>query len=95
MGTPPNTSSRCTAGWKDCESKSYRSQSHPLIEHPHIYISNMGYKRGDPSTVSVYKLPLISEKGMCMHYGVAHENFVWQIRRSVVSSVFSFSVGGV
>jgi hypothetical protein len=42
--------------------------------------SNMGYKRDDPSTVHVDKMPLINEKGMAMHYGVCHENFVWQIR---------------
>jgi len=42
--------------------------------------SNLGYKRDDPSTVHHSKLPVISEKGMCMAYGVAHEDFVWRIR---------------
>jgi hypothetical protein len=26
------------------------------------------------------KLPLINEKGMCLHYGLPHEDFVWDIR---------------
>ena len=43
-------------------------------------ISDLGFKRDDPSTVTIDNLPVINEKGMCMHYGVAHENFVWQIR---------------
>ncbi|KAL4976871.1 hypothetical protein BDW66DRAFT_150629 [Aspergillus desertorum] len=41
---------------------------------------NLGYDRNDPSTVHKDRLPLINEKGMCMHYGVAHEKFVWDVR---------------
>lgn len=25
-------------------------------------------------------LPIINEKGMCLHYGLPHENFVWGVR---------------
>ncbi|CBF78811.1 uncharacterized protein ANIA_07227 [Aspergillus nidulans FGSC A4] len=41
---------------------------------------NLGYDRNDPSTVHKDRLPLINEKGMCMHYSVAHEKFVWDVR---------------
>ncbi|CRG92017.1 hypothetical protein PISL3812_09071 [Talaromyces islandicus] len=40
----------------------------------------LGYNRNDPSTVHKDKLPMINEKGMCLHYGVAHEAFAWAIR---------------
>ncbi|KAJ5122208.1 hypothetical protein N7448_003340 [Penicillium atrosanguineum] len=40
----------------------------------------LGYKRDDPSTVSKATLPVINEKGMCMHYCVGHEGFVWNVR---------------
>jgi ectoine hydroxylase-related dioxygenase (phytanoyl-CoA dioxygenase family) len=39
-----------------------------------------GYNRNDPSTVHPDKLPVINEKGMLMHYGAPHEDFVWDIR---------------
>ncbi|KAJ5536247.1 hypothetical protein N7513_009433 [Penicillium frequentans] len=41
---------------------------------------NLGYKRDDPATVSKDSLPVINEKGMCMHYCVGHEDFAWAIR---------------
>ena len=44
------------------------------------YRSNLGYKRDDPSTLRSDKLPIISEKGMIMHYGISHEQFVWDVR---------------
>ncbi|KAJ9127729.1 hypothetical protein QFC24_000012 [Naganishia onofrii] len=52
------------------------------VDEMHEWLESfeMGYKRGDPSTVSIDKMPLISEKGMCMNYAVPHEDFVWQIR---------------
>jgi len=42
--------------------------------------SNLGFDRNDLSTVHKDNLPLINEKGMCLHYGLPHENFVWAIR---------------
>ncbi|KAI9661855.1 MAG: hypothetical protein M1821_009094 [Bathelium mastoideum] len=41
---------------------------------------NLGYKRGDRSTVHRDHLPTINEKGMCLDYAVAHEDFVWEVR---------------
>ncbi|KAI9925828.1 hypothetical protein MW887_005634 [Aspergillus wentii] len=41
---------------------------------------DLGYDRNDLSTVHKDRLPIINEKGMCLHYGVTHENFVWEIR---------------
>ena len=32
------------------------------------------------STVHKDKLPLITEKGMCLQYAVTHEDFAWAIR---------------
>jgi len=43
-------------------------------------LSNLGFHRNNLSTAHKDKLPLISEKGMCMHYYLAHGNFVWDIR---------------
>jgi hypothetical protein len=42
--------------------------------------SSLGFDRHDPSTIKRSKLPYINEKGMLMHYGSAHEDFVWDIR---------------
>lgn len=46
--------------------------------------SEMGYKRGDPSSVHMDKMPLINEKGMAINYAAPHEDFVWQVRRYVL-----------
>lgn len=45
-----------------------------------VCISNLGFDRNDLTTVHKSKLPLISEKGMCLHYAVTHEDFAWDIR---------------
>jgi hypothetical protein len=42
--------------------------------------SNLGYDRNDLSTVHKDNLPVINEKGMCLNYGLSHEDFVWGIR---------------
>lgn len=42
--------------------------------------SELGYDRHDPSTVRRAKLPVLNEKGMILHYGVTHEQWVWDIR---------------
>ncbi|KAH9842200.1 Phytanoyl-CoA dioxygenase [Teratosphaeria destructans] len=41
---------------------------------------DLGFKRDDPSTIRKEHLPVINEKGMCMSYSVAHEDFVWRVR---------------
>ncbi|CAN9126833.1 unnamed protein product [Alternaria alternata] len=41
---------------------------------------NLGFDRNDMSTVHKDKLPLITEKGMCLQYAVTHEDFAWSIR---------------
>lgn len=43
-------------------------------------LSNLGFDRNDLSTVHEDKLPLITEKGMCLQYAVTHEDFAWAIR---------------
>lgn len=42
--------------------------------------SKLGFDRNDPSSVQKDKLPVLNEKGMCLHYGLPHENFVWGVR---------------
>jgi len=42
--------------------------------------SNLGFDRNDLSTVHKDKLPFITEKNMCLHYAVTHEDFAWSIR---------------
>ena len=42
--------------------------------------SKLGFDRNDLSTVHKDKLPLINEKGMCLHYALPHEDFVWGVR---------------
>jgi hypothetical protein len=46
----------------------------------HKQFSNLGFDRNDMSTVHKDKLPLITEKGMCLQYAVTHEDFAWAIR---------------
>ncbi|KAL3471068.1 hypothetical protein BJX99DRAFT_250697 [Aspergillus californicus] len=41
---------------------------------------NLGFNRNDPTSVHKDNLPLINEKGMCMHYAAPHEKFVWDVR---------------
>ena len=47
---------------------------------PLIGCSNLGFDRNDLSTVHKDKLPFITEKGMCLHYAVTHEDFAWNVR---------------
>jgi hypothetical protein len=42
--------------------------------------SKLGFDRNDRSTIHKDKLPLITEKGMCLQYAVTHEDFAWSIR---------------
>ncbi|KAM0753450.1 hypothetical protein T439DRAFT_285374 [Meredithblackwellia eburnea MCA 4105] len=48
--------------------------------HQYLEDFGFGYKRDDPSTIRTECLPVISEKGMIMHYAVNHEKFVWDVR---------------
>lgn len=49
----------------------------------------LGFDRNDLSTVHEDHLPIINEKGMCLNYGLSHEQFVWDIRaESGVVSTF-------
>lgn len=66
----------CIHIWKDCK----RSDSQFTQYQANYLHSGLGYKRDDPSTVSKATLPVINEKGMCMHYCVGHEDFVWNVR---------------
>ncbi|KAF2227131.1 hypothetical protein BDZ85DRAFT_279023 [Elsinoe ampelina] len=40
----------------------------------------LGYDRTDRSTWTSEHLPEINNKGMCLDYAVAHEDFVWDVR---------------
>ena len=40
----------------------------------------LGFDRNDRSTWSGQHLPNINNKGMCLDYAVAHEDFVWEVR---------------
>lgn len=53
----------------------YASDMYSYLENFHL-----GFDRNDPSTIHKDKLPVINEKGMCIAYGVSHEDFVWKIR---------------
>jgi hypothetical protein len=52
----------------------------------HKQFSNLGFDRNDMSTVHKDKLPLITEKGMCLQYAVTHEDFAWAIRGELIVS---------
>ncbi|UPL00743.1 hypothetical protein LCI18_011677 [Fusarium solani-melongenae] len=49
------------------------------------YLENLqgglGFKRDDPTTIKNDNLPVITEKGMILGYGIAHESFTWAIRQ--------------
>ena len=49
-------------------------------EDANICCSGLGFKRDDSSTYNEKHLPIITEKGMVLGYGVAHEKFSWDIR---------------
>lgn len=51
-----------------------------LSQTAHELISNLGFDRNDMSTAHKDKLPVITEKGMCLQYAVTHEDFAWAIR---------------
>jgi hypothetical protein len=51
-----------------------------VSQSTHKQFSNLGFDRNDMSTVHKDKLPLITEKGMCLQYAVTHEDFAWAIR---------------
>ncbi|TKX19833.1 hypothetical protein C1H76_8031 [Elsinoe australis] len=51
-------------------------------ERMHEYLEGfgLGYDRNDRSTWKSECLPEINNKGMCLDYAVAHEDFVWDVR---------------
>ncbi|KAJ3513320.1 hypothetical protein NM208_g15205 [Fusarium decemcellulare] len=52
-----------------------------IISYLETFQGGLGFKRNDPSTVRNENLPVITEKGMILGYGVAHESFTWAIRQ--------------
>lgn len=40
----------------------------------------LGYKRDDPSTRTLDKLHFFAKGGLTNRYGVAHEQFIWDIK---------------
>jgi len=57
-----------------------RAAEHASNFHAYMEEFGFGYDRNDPSTVRQECLPVISEKGMIMHYGLSHEDWVWKVR---------------
>ncbi|CEI63388.1 hypothetical protein FVEN_g85 [Fusarium venenatum] len=52
-----------------------------IMSYLENFNGGMGFKRDDPSTLKNENLPIITEKGMIIGYGVAHESFTWAIRQ--------------
>ncbi|KAF4992506.1 hypothetical protein FDECE_13695 [Fusarium decemcellulare] len=52
-----------------------------IFSYLEAFQGGLGFKRNDPSTVRNENLPVITEKGMILGYGVAHESFTWAIRQ--------------
>jgi hypothetical protein len=51
-----------------------------IYQYLETFKGGLGFKRYDASTHREENLPVISEKGMCYGYGIAHEQFTWDIR---------------
>ncbi|KAF4972885.1 hypothetical protein FSARC_656 [Fusarium sarcochroum] len=52
-----------------------------ILTYLETFNGGMGFKRNDPRTIKTENLPIITEKGMIIGYGVAHESFTWSIRQ--------------
>ncbi|KAI1852052.1 hypothetical protein JX266_002905 [Neoarthrinium moseri] len=52
-----------------------------MMTYLETFAGGLGFKRDDPSTVKESNLPIITEKGMILGYGVTHESFTWDIRQ--------------
>ncbi|KAH8662227.1 hypothetical protein BX600DRAFT_414273 [Xylariales sp. PMI_506] len=52
-----------------------------MYNYLETFAGGLGFKRDDPSTWTLEHLPVITEKGMILGYGVAHESFTWKIRQ--------------
>ncbi|KAH8900667.1 hypothetical protein GQ53DRAFT_835611 [Thozetella sp. PMI_491] len=52
-----------------------------MLSYLENFAGGLGFKRDDPSTVKEANLPIITEKGMILGYGVAHEDFAWSVRQ--------------
>ncbi|KAH7388901.1 hypothetical protein BKA64DRAFT_124517 [Cadophora sp. MPI-SDFR-AT-0126] len=59
-----------------------RDRADGYVEEMYQWLENfgLGFKRDDPSTFREDHMPVITEKGMCLGYGIAHEKFTWAIR---------------
>ncbi|KAH7333425.1 hypothetical protein BKA65DRAFT_527578 [Rhexocercosporidium sp. MPI-PUGE-AT-0058] len=59
-----------------------RENADKYAEDMYKWLENfgLGFKRDDPSTFNEEHMPIITEKGMCLGYGIAHETFTWAIR---------------
>ncbi|KAL1645324.1 hypothetical protein SLS61_008394 [Didymella pomorum] len=55
--------------------------SDDILSYLENFQGGLGFKRDDPSTIKEENLPIITEKGMLLGYGVAHEDFTWGIRQ--------------
>ncbi|KAF7554845.1 hypothetical protein G7Z17_g2578 [Cylindrodendrum hubeiense] len=56
----------------------YREEMLSFLE---TFAGGLGFNRNDPSSIKQENLPMITEKGMILGYGVSHENFTWDIRQ--------------
>ncbi|KAH6657044.1 hypothetical protein BKA67DRAFT_635087 [Truncatella angustata] len=54
-----------------------------MMSYLETFAGGLGFKRDDPSTVKEENLPIITEKGMIIGYGVTHESFTWEIRQEL------------
>ncbi|KAF5526371.1 putative phytanoyl-CoA dioxygenase [Colletotrichum aenigma] len=52
-----------------------------MMSYLENFAGGLGFDRNDPSTVKEANLPIITEKGMCLGYGIAHESFTWAVRQ--------------
>ncbi|KAI8272769.1 hypothetical protein K4K60_011845 [Colletotrichum sp. SAR11_57] len=52
-----------------------------MMSYLENFAGGLGFNRKDPSTIKEANLPIITEKGMCLGYGIAHESFTWAVRQ--------------
>ncbi|KAF3049637.1 hypothetical protein E8E11_006306 [Didymella keratinophila] len=55
--------------------------SDDILSYLENFQGGLSFKRTDPSTIKEENLPIITEKGMLLGYGVAQEDFTWGIRQ--------------
>ncbi|KAH6967587.1 hypothetical protein BKA56DRAFT_530187 [Ilyonectria sp. MPI-CAGE-AT-0026] len=52
-----------------------------MLNYLETFSGGLGFDRKDPTTLKQENLPVITEKGMILGYGIAHETFTWNIRQ--------------